>query len=150
MAYDGKIMRRASQRFEEDRRRRQEEFRLRTEAVYRREPRLREVQRELNATMSKLIAGALRQGTDPRPAIEGLKNRNLSLQEERASLLRGLGLPPDYLEEKPSCPLCGDTGRRGEAVCRCLRRYYAQEQQRELSRMLDLGSQSFDTFSLDW
>ena len=150
MAYDGKIMRRASQRFEEDRRRRQEEFRLRTEAVYRREPRLREVQRELNATMSKIIAGALRQGTDPRPAIEGLKNRNLSLQEERASLLKGLGLPPDYLEEKPSCPLCGDTGRRGEAVCRCLRRYYAQEQQRELSRMLDLGSQSFDTFSLDW
>ena len=45
-------MRPASQRFEEDRRRRQEEFRLRTEAVYRREPRLREVQRELNATMS--------------------------------------------------------------------------------------------------
>ena len=116
MAYDGKIMRRASQRFEEDRRRRQEEFRLRTEAVYRREPRLREVQRELNATMSKLIAGALRQGTDPRPAIEGLKNRNLSLQEERASLLKGLGLPPDYLEEKPSCPLCGDTGRRCAAV----------------------------------
>jgi len=35
-------------------------------------------------------------------------------------------------------------------VCRCLRGYYAREQQKELSRMLDLGHQSFDTFSTDW
>ena len=143
-------MRRASQRFEEDRRRRQEEFRLRTEAVYRREPRLREVQRELNATMSKLIAGALRQGTDPRPAIAALREENLSLQAEKRELLERMGLPEDCLEEAPACPLCGDTGYRGGQVCRCLRRYYAREQQKELSRMLDLGSQSFDTFDLDW
>lgn len=150
MAYDGKIMRRASQRFEEDRRRREEEFRRRQEAVYQKEPRLREIRRELNATMSRLISGALRRGTDPRESVERLKRQNLDLQEERAILLGKLGLPPDYLEEKPACPLCGDTGRRGETVCRCLRRYYAQEQQKELSRMLDLGSQSFETFSLDW
>jgi len=35
-------------------------------------------------------------------------------------------------------------------LCRCLQKYYGEEQIRELSRMLDLGSQSFDTFSLDW
>jgi DNA replication protein DnaC len=61
-----------------------------------------------------------------------------------------MGLPEDALEEKPACALCGDTGYRNGQVCRCLRKYYAREQQRELSRMLDLGSQSFDTFSLDW
>ena len=61
-----------------------------------------------------------------------------------------LGLPADCLEEKPACPLCGDTGYRDGGVCRCLRDYYAREQQKELSRMLDLGNQSFDTFSLEW
>ena len=50
----------------------------------------------------------------------------------------------------PACPLCGDSGYRGGQVCRCLRKYYAREQQKELSRMLDLGGQSFETFSLSW
>ena len=150
MAYDGKIMRRAQQRFEEDRAVREESFRRKREAVWNRQPRLREIDGELRSTMSRIIAGALRRGTDPRPAMAVLQDQNLSLQAERTELLTQLGLPADYLEEKPACPLCGDSGYRGEAVCRCLREYYAREQQKELSRMLDLGGQSFDTFSLDW
>ena len=61
-----------------------------------------------------------------------------------------MGLPADYLEEKPVCPICNDTGYHAGGVCRCLRAYYAKEQQKELSRMLDLGNQSFDTFELEW
>ncbi len=43
MAYDGKIMRRALRRFEEVRRERQERFQARREEIYRRQPRLREI-----------------------------------------------------------------------------------------------------------
>lgn len=150
MAYDGKIMRRALQRFEEDRRVREEDFRRREEAVYAQAPRLREIERELRSTMSRIVTSALRRGADPRPAVGVLRERNLSLQQEKAELLAGMGLPADYLDEKPACPLCDDTGYHGEAVCRCLRAYYAREQKKELSALLDLGSQSFDTFSLDW
>ena len=82
--------------------------------------------------------------------MELLKAENLSLQKEKRELLEQMGLPEDCLEEKPACPLCGDSGYRNGAVCRCLRQYYAREQQRELSRMLDLRGQSFETFSLDW
>lgn len=150
MAYDGRIMRRALQRFEEDRTARQEAFARRREQVFARRPRLRQIEQELGQTMSRIISGALRRGTDPRPAIETLRDENLSLQREKREILSELGLPEDYLEEKPACALCGDTGYRGGEVCLCLRRYYAREQQKELSRMLDLGSQSFDTFSLEW
>ena len=150
MAYDGRIMRRALQRFEEDRTARQEAFARRREQVFARRPRLRQIEQELGQTMSRIISGALRRGTDPRPAIETLRDENLSLQREKRESLSELGLPEDYLEEKPACALCGDTGYRGGEVCLCLRRYYAREQQKELSRMLDLGSQSFDTFSLEW
>lgn len=150
MAYDGKIVRRAVQRFEDDRRQREERFRERREGIFRRQPRLREIEGELQATMSRLIAGALRRGTDPRAAVEALRKQNLGLQEERRLLLEQMGLPEDCLEEKPACPLCGDTGYRGGGMCRCLVRYCAREQQRELSRMLDLGNQSFETFSLEW
>lgn len=150
MAYDGKIMRRALQRFEDDRTQRETRFEERRENLFRRQPRLREIDSELRSTMSRIIANALRRGTDPRPAVEQLRDENLSLQEEKRELLARMGLPEDCLEERPACSLCGDTGYRGGAVCRCLRSYYAQEQQKELSRMLDLGNQSFDTFSLDW
>lgn len=150
MAYDGKILRRACQKFEEDRQQRQERFQSRRESIFLRQPRLRQIEGELRATMSRIIASALRRGTDPLPAVEVLREENLGLQEEKRRLLAQMGLPEDALEEKPACPLCGDSGYRGGQVCRCLRKYYAREQQKELSRMLDLGGQSFETFSLSW
>ena len=150
MAYDGRILHRAQQRFEEDRRLREENFHRRQEEIFDRQPRLRGIDRELRSTMSHIIASALRRGTDPRPAVAVLREKNLKLQTEKKELLRELGLPADALEEKPACSACGDTGFRDGSVCRCLRAYYAREQKKELSALLDLGSQSFDTFSLDW
>ena len=142
MAYDGKLLRRAQAKYEEDRRR---------EAIFLRQPRLRDIDRELKATMAKIIRSALVRGTDPSGAIEVLRDENLNLQAERSGLLRAMGLPEDALEEKPLCPLCEDRGyRKNGEVCRCLREYYAREQKKELSRLLDLGNQSFESFSLDW
>ena len=143
-------MRRALRQFEEDRQAREERFQAKRESVFCRQPRLREIDGELRSTMSRIISNALRRGTDPRPAVEALREENLSLQEEKRRLLRQMGLEPDCLDERPACPLCGDTGYQGGRVCTCLRKYYAREQQRELSQMLDLGSQSFDTFRLEW
>ena len=150
MAYDGKVTRLALQRFEEDRQRRQEELEARRERIFRRRPRLRQIDAQLRSTMSRIISSALRRGTDPRSAIAVLRDENLSLQEEKRRLLEELGLPENALDEVPLCPLCGDTGYRNGEMCQCLRKYCDREQQRELSRMLDLGSQSFDTFDLSW
>lgn len=150
MAYDGKVLRQATLRFDEDKQRRQEQQRQRQQQVYQQCPELEGIQREIRGTMGEIIASALRRGTDPLPAIRVIRDKNLSLQRRRAELLAQLGYPEDYLSEKPRCPLCGDTGYRGDGLCSCLKKYYAQEQIRELSRMLDIGSQSFDTFELDW
>ena len=150
MAYDGRVLRRALQRFEEDRQEREKRYQERRESIFRRQPRLRQIDAELRSTTSRIITSALRRGTDPLPALEVLRDENLSLQEEKRQMLEKMGLPQDCLEEKPACPLCGDTGYRGGELCRCLRNYYAREQRRELSRMLDLAGQSFETFSLDW
>ena len=137
MSYDGKLMRRAMVRFEEAKQRRADALHARERAVYAAVPRIAE------------IDAALRRGTDPRPAIEALKEENLALQRERAELLVAHGYPADYLEDKPNCPLCGNTGWRGSEVCSCLNDYYARVQLEELSRLLDLGTQSFETFSFD-
>ena len=149
MAYDGRLMRRAMARFEEAKSRRADALRARERAVYAAIPRVAEIDAALRATMSKIIASALRRGADPRPAIEALKEENLSLQRERAALLTAHGYPADYLDDKPNCPLCGDAGWRGDEVCACLNDYYARVQLEELSQLLDLGTQSFETFSFE-
>ena len=150
MAYDGRIMRQALARFEEDKQRRGADFARRRDRLYAVEPQLREIEQQLRATMPKLISSALRRGTDPLPAVRVLRDENLALQRQRAELLTGMGYPADYLEEKPACPLCGDTGYQNGEVCRCLREYYKRAQLQELSKLLDLGGQSFETFSFDW
>lgn len=150
MSYDGKLMRLALARYDEDKQRRAEALRARRRAVYAKCPRIEEIERELSHTMGKIIASGLRRGSDPRPAIAALREENLRLQGERAQLLQSLGYPADYLEEKPACPHCGDTGFRGSEVCSCLRDYYARAQDQELSALLDLGTQSFETFDFSY
>ena len=150
MPYDGKIMHRALQRFDEDKQRRAQQFAARQRKLFAQIPELQEIDRELRSTMSQIIASALRRGTDPLPAIAVIRDKNLSLQRRRTELLERHGYPADYLEEKPRCPYCRDSGYRGDAICSCLQSYYAREQIQELSQMLDIGTQSFDTFSLDW
>ena len=150
MAYDGKILRRALERFEEDKQRRNQQFLTRQRRIFQEVPRLEQIDRQLRGTVSQIIASALQRGTDPLPAIRVLRDENLSLQEERTRLLTEHGYPADALEEKPRCILCNDTGYRDSGLCSCLQKYYAREQIEELSRMLDVGTQSFDTFELDW
>ena len=151
MPYDGKILSRAMARFDEDNQRRTQQFRERQQRLFCREPELADIDRRLRGTMSQIISRALRQGKDPVPAIHAIRDENLALQRRRGELLEAMGYPADYLEEKPRCARCGDAGFRSDGtMCPCLRSYYAREQIAELSHLLDIGSQSFDTFQLSW
>ena len=151
MPYDGKILSRAMARFDEDKQRRARQFRERQQQLFAREPELADIDRRLRGTMSQIITRALQRGQDPVPAIHAIRNENLALQRRRGELLTSLGYPADYLEEKPRCARCGDAGFLPDgSMCACLRSYYAREQIAELSHMLDIGSQSFDTFRLDY
>lgn len=150
MAYDGRLLRLAQERYEADRSVREADLAEQREQLYARRPRLLEIQDQLRRTASRVMAAALRRGEDPLPEIQRLREENLSLQAERQMLLAELGLPDNALEDTPLCPFCNDTGYRGGEMCRCLKTYYVEEQRKELSKLLDLGSQSFDTFDTDW
>ena len=149
MAYDSNILHRASARLAEEKRRREEEQEALRRRVYAREPRLAQLDRQLQGTMAELVSAALRRGESAREAVQAVREKNLDLQQQRAVLLGAMGLPEDVLDSKPACPLCGDTGWRGAQMCQCLKRLCTQEQIKELSKLLDLGEQSFDTFDLD-
>ena len=150
MGYEASVLSRATRRLEEERRRREEALARRKEEIYAQLPRLREIDRELKGTVYQIIASSLREGRDPAPSIQVIKDHNLSLQAERTHLLLQNGWGADALDEQPACPKCGDTGWRGAQMCECLKELCAQEQIQELSKLLDLGEQSFETFSMDY
>ena len=150
MAVDSRLMAQALERYRADRDRRAADRRRLVQEIYEKLPRVGEISQELRATAAQAVAAAFRNGEDPQAAIQALRERNLALQRERAELLVGGGYAFDALEDKPQCPLCGDTGFTDAGPCRCLMAYYAKEQNRELSKLLDLGSQSFDNFEFSW
>ena len=150
MGYEAAVLRRAAKRLAQRRRRREEEQERRRREICAQLPRVAEIDRELKGTIYQIIAASLREGRDPAPSIKVIRDRNLDLQAEKARLLTEHGWPADALDDKPACPKCGDTGWVGASMCSCLRQLCAQEQIAELSKLLDLGEQSFDTFSLDF
>ena len=151
MAQDAKIMAAAYRRYQLDREARRAEQERLTAEVYRRLPRVEVIDRELRTTAAKVLITAFEEDRDPGPALRELERGNLNLQRERAELLVGAGYAYDCLDGAPQCPICQDSGYLPDGVaCRCLMAYYTQEQNRRLSKLLDLGNQSFETFSLDW
>jgi len=150
MAYDPNVLRRATEKLEEQRRvHNLNRARLRSD-IYRRQPRLEQLDRQLQGTMARLMAAALRNGESTREAVAAIRLDNLAIQKEREELLSQLGLAPDALEDAPLCPLCGDSGWKGVQMCSCLKKLCAAEQIGELSKLLDLGNQSFENFRLDY
>ena len=151
MADDAKIMTAALYRFQTDRNKRRAEHERMAREVYRRVPRVEYIDRELQGTAAKIIAAAFGTDTDPGEAMAKLERSNLELQRERAELLVGAGYTYNCLDDIPECAQCQDTGFLSDGTpCRCLQRYYTQEQNQRLSKLLDLGNQSFANFSFEW
>ena len=128
MAYEASVLRRAARRLEEAREDRARELERRRAEIYRRLPRVAEIDRQLRGTILQIISASLREGRDPAPAIGVIRDRNLDLQAERTALLTGAGYPADALDERPACPKCKDTGWIGVEMCTCLKTLCAQEQ----------------------
>ena len=150
MAYDAAVLRRATRRLEEERKVRQANTEALRKKLYAQCPELADIDRQLKGTILDIITSCLKQGTDPAPALGVLKDKNMDLQHRQALLLQEAGYPPDALDDIPACKKCNDAGWVGTQMCDCLKTLCTQEQVKELSKLLDLGEQSFDHFSLEW
>lgn len=150
MGYDKKLLAEARRELERERASRSEAFEERRREVYAREPRVRAIDRTLSQTAAAVLKAAMNTGGDPAAAIEGLRQQNLALQAERAGLLSRMGLPADYLTEKPMCEKCGDTGYAGSATCDCVKTRYARLLREQLSTVLHIRDQNFARFNMEY
>lgn len=148
MGYGDLVLKRALARLEEKKLRRQDMQDALRRAAYQKAPELLRLDRQLQQSMPRVLAAALRYGEDPTAAVAKLREENKAMQARRETLLRSAGFSPRDLEDTPLCPLCHDSGWRGACMCRCLKALCTEEQIRELSLLLNLGEQSFAQFQL--
>ena len=119
----------------------------RKKKIYDQIPRLRELDR-LIASTSVSRAKSYING-DAR-ALCGLEKDIANFSREKADILSGLGLPPDYFDPIYTCPECQDTGYIRGQKCHCLRQaeadyIYSQSNIKEV-----LAKDNFDTFTYQY
>ena len=112
-------------------------------------PRIGEIDRELRKTAAKAMRIAF-ESNNTDQAIAALRDRNLALQEEKRQILRQHGYPSDYLAVACDCPKCHDTGYVEHTLCDCVRKRAAEEQKKNLSSLLPVDKETFETFYLDY
>lgn len=149
MAYEPTVLRRAAARLRAQKERRERERYALRQRLCQAYPELPRLDAALRGTMADVAGLALSGQADQAEKLEEIKSRNLALQQERAELLARAGFAPDALDDTPACPKCRDTGWVGTSMCSCLKELCTQEQIRQLSSLLDLQGQSFDTVRLD-
>ena len=120
-----------------------------TAELYARCPEAKEIDRKLSATGFALVRAAMEK-TDVVARVEAIKKENLALQAERGALLSSLGLPENYTDVIPACPLCRDTGRAERGICSCMRALLVEAGYRSSGLGSLLKRQSFDNFSLHY
>ena len=149
MTLDRTVFARAREILEERRKAREDLLARRQEEAARSVPGLTEIDAELRNVMSQAVRAVL-EGGDAEERIRAAGEESLKLQQRRRTLLESAGFSPDYLDETPDCPRCGDTGFVGTEPCGCLMEIYRKEQARELSSLTRLQGESFDSFQLFW
>lgn len=150
MPFESAIIRAAEEQLTRRRQEQEQEYTQRKTIVYEQIPRVQGIERQLRQMVMLAATTALKKGQDPKAAIELLEERSLALKKERGELLSEYGYPEDYLVKKPVCPKCQDRGWKGAEMCGCLKSLCTQEQNKQLSSLLDLQGQSFESFRLDY
>ena len=72
--------------------------------------------------------------------------RCAALEAQRDELLRAAGL---CAKPKFTCPLCSDTGRRGDALCTCVQQLVREMRAAELNAAFPLELSTFEAFRLE-
>ena len=148
MTHDGRLLARAREALEDERRENQAEQQRRTDLIYHRIPEIESIDRRMRSQMSDLVRLTLSKPADLSHRLEKLQEENLDLQMRKAELLHAQGFPIDYLDEIVSCKACGDTGMVDGRLCACMERRYNRELTKELSVLLRSGDESFERFDL--
>lgn len=150
MAYSNQVVSRALARLESERQNHDWETDQRISDIYRKNPRLRDIDLQLRQTVAKVMAANFRAKGKTEDAMEQIHRENKSLQAERQWILETESIDPQDLEKTPICTRCKGIGYVGAVMCECLKELCRQEQKKDLSSVFCGHIGSFDNFKLEY
>ena len=118
--------------------------------VYSANPRLEEIDREMNGAGVSAAKKIIKNPKDKDKIKFELNEKLYELQTEKDMIYSELGITEEYFDSAYKCPKCKDTGMVDGEECQCFRQYLIQKAYgRSLLNELS-ADESFDTFNLDY
>lgn len=153
MGYSKEIYRATKAKMEERRTRAERKAEQIREDVYRKVPRIAELEKEISSC-GILAVRAVVNGGDVRSATENLRDKSLAMQSEVKKLLAENGYDENCFEPQYHCQYCRDTGyieKDGRTVyCPCFKRLLTATACEELNRTAPLRLSTFESFDLNY
>ncbi len=116
--------------------------------VYKKLPRVAEIDSLLSSTAFDIIRASFGKKESAAEVLKLRREKNATLIEERNSLLTSAGFPTDVTEVKYDCEVCNDTGYDGGVLCRCMHKRYARAVAKKINSYLRLPEVWFPEFDL--
>lgn len=152
MGYSKEIYRATKAKMEERRTKAERRAEQVREEVYRRVPRIEELEKEISSC-GILAVRAVLNGGDVKSATQDLRAKSLSMQKEVKKLLKENGYEENCFEPHYNCKYCKDTGyieKDGRTVyCPCFKRLLVATACEELNRTAPLRLSTFESFDLN-
>lgn len=153
MGYSSSVYKAASDTLYERRLNAEKAAERRKEEVYKRFPRVKELEKQISMGGIK-TARAVLAGGDVKEAVSELRDQNLAMQAEVKRILTDNGYPANYFEPKYFCKKCEDKGYydiNGKTVrCSCMKSALVTCACAELNRYAPLSLSTFESFDLEY
>ena len=153
MAYSKLVFNIASEKLNERRNSALNMVDYRKSQLYSAFPRLKEIETELS-TIGVSTAKAVLLGGDVTASLNSLREKSLSLQNERKAILIDNGYDENYLEPQFSCEKCNDTGYiekdNKTITCECFKKLLSATACEQLNKISPLSLSTFDSFNLNF
>lgn len=153
MGYSSSVYKAASDTLHERRLNAEKAAERRKEEVYKRFPRVKELEKQISMGGIK-TARAVLAGGDVKEAVSKLRDQNLAMQAEVKRILTDNGYPANYFEPKYFCKKCEDKGYydiNGKTVrCSCMKSALVTCACAELNRYVPLSLSTFESFDLEY
>ena len=125
------------------------ELELRKKELYKKLPRLQEIEEDLNSFALNTAKNILFGGSN----LDNFNKKIEGIKKEKQKILNENNIPEKYLEPSYECAICKDTGYvkndgAASSVCSCLKQKLLDYSYNK-SNMSNLGNENFSTFNPD-